>query len=399
MKNKNIPFPLVVKSCNDLKAVRYNGYLLDVKQKRQIRRGKRYAFFMDFLIMNLKGIPIFEDVTKFNFEFSDYGTKTFENKVTINYEGKRFATMVFNPRSRVMPAELVQFQLENYLFYTMPLKELGELVKEVIGAMGLKYKGLNRLDLALDMAIQGEYVTNVLQALNLQYLRVSGRKKKIQYHYETQNGVQVLEGATIGKRSSGRMLRIYNKTKENEKTLKTYINDAYDKIGIDKSDVWRYEFQLGNAFLRKIEINFENLFDIDFLFNLFNEGNNNHFSLKHNTGKKETNKEKDFYLFDFYHVRKYLGYLKVGITRLKRNIKESFIGQQRIIKGLMRSYFSSGQNKDYLTPIDSIINDFRLWSWFEKKKLPYIKEFYKAGIFKTVDVDLLKMDLNVNIEL
>jgi hypothetical protein len=393
------------KNRNDFKAVRYNGYLLDenktndglkaFKDDIQLNNGA-YAFFVDYLILNLKGIPNLDE-NKLFFEVAEYGTKTFENKVTINHKYEKFCTIVFNPRSKILAQDLVQLQIENHLFYTHPLSELKERLNDILKILGLKFHSVNRLDLALDMSNQNDFIYNVIQSLNSNQLRISGRKKKMTFHAETNKGLVEFEGVTVGKRTTGRMLRLYNKTKENERTLKTYIYDAWGKLKINRDDVWRFEYQMHNSWLRTVNFQLNDLFDNDFLFNLFLEANNKHFTIKHNTGKSEVNKEQDFHLFDRDYLAKQIKVLKVAIQRIKRNIKQSFIGQQRIIKGLVRSYFSSGQNTVYLEPINSILDDFHLWSWFMEKKQWYIKEFYEKGIFKTLDLDKLQIDLGIEL--
>lgn len=388
------------KSQSDLVSGRYNRYLLDNKNlanwsEVQVNNGI-YAFFMDFLIINLKGIPLFNS-NKLTIIQDDYGTRSYKNKCTVSFRGQKVATLVYNARPAFINKLLCQMQLENHLFYTLPLSDIKELVQTLMDELNLKFTGINRLDLALDMSNQNEFIKNVVHGLNAQQLRISGRQKKVVYYYETKNGVQELEGISVGNRTNGRFMRCYNKTKENSKNLKTYIRDAWGNLKINAYDVWRYEYQLKNAYLSTVKMSFDDLFDKEFLFNLFLEANKNHFQLKYNTGKKETNKEKDFKMFCPRMLSRILKVLKNPVTRIKRNIKESFIGQQRIIKGLMRSYFSSGQNSDYLAPLKAMIDDFHLWSWFARKRFHYIEEFYKQGIFKTVDIEKIYNDLGVEL--
>jgi len=279
------------------------------------------------------------------------------------------------------------------------LFKIGALLKELYRSMGLAFKSFNRVDVAVDFCGVSHDVEGVVRSLAVNALRVSGRKKAINFYSETVKGNTVYEGVKIGSRTSSRFLRIYHKTKELKSNLKTYILDSWAALGLDKSNVWRYEYQINAAFLRDLEgLTIDSLMTKDGIYSLLKKAQNNHFELRYNTGKKEVNKEKPFYMFDWDVLENTVKTVASEIKKIKRVVKETFIGQQRMIKGLLRSYFSKRQKRiEYLLPLKIMLNDFDLWEWFGKKLPFYIDEFSKKMIIGEADLRTFNDDFIVEI--
>lgn len=110
-------------------------------------------------------------------------------------------------------------------------------------------------------------------------------------------------------------MRIYNKTLELSINPKQYISDYHKNQGLaDDVPVWRMEYQLNARFFdnlykckdisQKGDIKHElvseritwAIFDIENLIALFQLAEKNHFELRYNTGKSQTNKETPYLL-------------------------------------------------------------------------------------------------------
>ncbi len=362
---------------------RYNGDLLDTG----------YALNIDYLVLNLSGVPITDSLDGLTIDVAEYGTKVFEKRAALTYQNEAFGSMVFKPRSSVLDENLVQLQLENHLFYTSTPDQLKMKVKSVLEILGLDYSGINRLDIALDFSGEQHDIAELLKGVfNGDYL-ISGREKDVNVYTKTKKGKIDFTGIQIGKRSSSRFCRIYDKTREMQTgTLKPYISTLWESLGMTGS-IWRYEYQLSNKYLSEQEhLSLEVLFSKNFIYNLLDKARSNHFEIKHNTGKSELNKEQTFEFIDFEVVAKVVGLVKGAIGKLKRTIKETFIGQQRMVKGLLRSYFSSNHDVRFLLPVRRILNDFDLWEWYDRKISQYLAEFRDKEKIKLMDLSLYESD-------
>jgi len=369
---------------------KYNGNLLDESEKKS----KKYGLFLDFLKINYKGFPNFDYVTGLKVDKQPYGTKTFKNLYKLSYRGHEFGVLENEPRSAIIDKTLNQFKLSNHLFYTLPAESIQNLLEEFTKSVGLTYYSLNRVDIALDFEGAKHDVHGLVKGFHNNELLISGRQKKVDFYTHTIKGKIETTGVKIGSRTTSRFLRIYNKTLESKSNIKTDITDAWQKFGL-KGEIWRYEYQLNSAFLRDLEaVDLNTIFSDNGLYNLLKKANSNHFDIKYNTGKKETNKEASFELFSWRSVRACLNVIFDEVKRIKRNIKETFIGQQRMIKGLLRSYFSTGQRLEYIVPLKIMLDDFQLWEWFGKKLPFYLDEFVKAQYIKTFDRKLFINDMN-----
>ncbi|MGX1930210.1 replication initiation factor domain-containing protein [Flagellimonas sp. 2504JD4-2] len=365
---------------------RYNGDLLDTG----------YAINLDYLILNLSGSPLTESFDGLKIDVADYGTKVFAHRATLTYLDESFGTMVFKPRSSVIDENLVQLQLENHLFYTDTPEKLRDKVKTVIDILGLEFSGVNRLDIALDFSEKQHDIPNLLRGIFNGEFLISGREKDVNVYTKTTKGKIEFTGVQIGKRSSSRFCRIYNKSREMQTgSLKAYINTLWETLGF-KGNVWRYEYQLSNKYLTEIEgVSLDNLFSKNFIYNLLERAKSNHFEIKHNTGKSEVNKEETYQFIDFGKVGRAVGTIRGAIGKLVRTIKETFIGQQRMIKGLLRSYFSSNHDVRFLLPVRRILNDFDLWDWYDRKISQYIHEFKFREMIKCVDLRIYEEDFKL----
>lgn len=362
----------------------YGDYLDDLKM----------MFFSDLLIINMKGIPVVRDGNSFVFEAREYGTKIFTYLVDVVCEGQKFGTITFKPRSHNNAHDLVQFRFDNAVFYTISFFDLKQRLKRLMNWLNLEFIGVSRMDLCIDYTDDANLTEKTINAVLLGKLRVSGRKKDFKPFSHTENGVMKITGLQVGNRKNMRFMRIYDKRLEmQEKGTKEYILDSWRANGL-RGQIYRYEISMSSKFFRNIkDVTLENIFDKDWLLSLMELAKKNFFDLKFNTGKSEINKEKSIDFMSFQVVRKLVKSSFKFVARITRTIKESLIGQKRIIKGLLRSYVSNGQDCRYLTPIKAYLQQYQLKDWFYQKIGLYMHEFQKTQIIRDFDYRQFREDL------
>jgi hypothetical protein len=346
---------------------------------------------IDYLILNLKGSltqNIHSDLLTSDFTNPfmltqhEYGTKSMCELYDLLYCDVKIGVLSAVPRSNIIPFDLVQLQFENHLFYTYSLNDLQQIVFCLTEFFNLSFESINRVDIAKDQCQPTINYKNLFDNITTGHLKIKGREKNIQAFYSTTNGVPDFNGFSIGKRSSSRYLRIYNKTKALQvlNDPKTYISQYFDENGLNTCDpVWRFEYQLNNSFftyLRKTDLVITwQIFNIDTLIQLIILAEKNHFELVYNTGKKETNKEQP-YIFNNWHYVKmvYKSFVSYAISKIKKPFEVSINIQKRLIKGLFREYYV---NKDPIVFVNlyRVINQYFLKDWFRTKSKFYFSEF------------------------
>lgn len=343
---------------------------------------------IDFLIMNFKGSLAYnknpfnlpDDAKPFSLHLHEYGNKVFKSVYDVFYCDERIGIINADPRSNIIASDLIQFQIENHLFYTNTLSELKRMVTDFVNYFAVQFEGINRLDICVDAKENRlKYKNLYFDLLNGKKL-LKGREKSISAHSLTKKGRGDFNGFTVGKRSSSRFLRIYNKTValRDDKTNKDYISDWHGRNNLCASpglDIWRFEYQLNSRFFtdkreQNETINWQ-IFDYNKLVELFNYARSNHFEVVHNTGKTETNKELEYCILDFSQLQKTPHSF---ISKLRRVFTPSITIQKRLVKSLFRQYYIE-QGLHYLYPLTRIVKEYSLTDWFVSKYDFYIREF------------------------
>lgn len=349
---------------------------------------------IDYLILNFKGslaaqkhgLKIYsEDYSNpFTLLKHERGNKTFSEMYDLFYYDDKIGILNAVPHSSIIAADLVQLQFENHLFYTNELKDLSQLVLELVDYFALTLEGINRLDIALDKKENSIKYNDLYVDLVTGKKLIKGREKNISAHNITRKGRAQFNGFTIGKRSSSRFLRVYNKTEalKQPTQAKPYIDDYHKNNGLVASaglDIWRFEYQLNNSFftyLQKLGKNITyQIFEPDTLIQLIQMAEKNHFEIVYNTGKTETNKEKPFILHDWQVLYDRLkSKVEYCVTRIKKVFEPSIVVQKRLIKSLFRQYYIC-PTWAYLYPLTNLIKEYNLKDWFCGKYDFYIHEF------------------------
>ncbi len=364
---------------NNPVAVKYNGNQLD----------KHNTCSFDFMVFNYAGKPRLERInSRIKIELQPYGTQVFEKVAKVFIDDIVFFSMVWQPRNHNLGENLVQIKLENHLLYRMELKEVQKWLEWFTCEIGVKYSGVSRLDVCADFQNGGDFFRDMIKQIIIEDVLISGREKRVKIFNEvtgvygkTKRGKIKFNGFSIGKKSSMKFLRIYNKSLEMEEVkYKHHIAQHWKREGFtDLSDVWRFEYSLDSRFMREYNVQFEDIFNDDFITMLLKTAYNNHFELKANTGKKEINKEKTVYKFDFSRVTRAVKVLEKVVEDIKETVQKSVVSIKRQIKGLYRSYYSTNE-QDFYNAIGLHLNSYDLRDWFELKKESYLQEFYKETL-------------------
>lgn len=344
---------------------------------------------IDYLILNFKGkldyhkqpFNLPDDIKPFHLVSKQYGTKVFKSCYELFYCDERVGVLMAEPRSNVIDSELIQFQFENYLFYQNTLSELGKMVTDFVNYYDVKFHGVNRLDICCDTKENRLKYENLYTELIRGSKLLKGREKNISAYMLTKKGRSQFNGFTVGKRSSARFLRIYNKTVaiSLEEGKKDYIKNWHEKNGLYATpglDIWRFEYQLNNRFFADKKEQGEDItwqiFSYNHLLELFTYARINHFEPVYNTGKTETNKEKSFEFLDFDALK------KLEWQYISKMPRKPFIASvttvKRLAKGLFRQYYIN-PNLAFLYPLHCVLKEYNLLKWFENKYPFYVHEF------------------------
>lgn len=366
---------------------------------------------IDYLIINLKGtlteqkhgLNIYKGtiLNPFTLVANEYGNKTFKNVYELYHNDLKIGVLQSDPRSNIIPSDLIQLQFENHLFYTQSLNDLQQLIVKFSDFFSCQFESINRIDIAKDTVRNDSFYKNIYNDLVTGVLKVKGREKNIQGYHVTKQGLTTFTGFSIGKRASSRFLRVYNKSLalSDPKNPKTYINDFFQKNLKTVENVWRFEYQLNSSFftyLRKINmpITFE-LFHYDTLIQLIELAEKNHFELVENTGKKEANKEKPFVLNNWTVLRQSVNAVKsYAVSRIKKAFEVTINMQKRVVKGLLRQYYIS-QETIFLYTLSKVVNEYNLKTWFSSKLDFYFNEFKNKEKYKN-HFDVLAFNHNIN---
>jgi hypothetical protein len=349
---------------------------------------------IDYLIINLEGQPFgeFPEHSKFRLKPYEYGTKIFELRADLYYEDLKIGIYTARPRSAIMSEQFAQLQFENNLFYTLSNDALRGVINAFCDETNYIFKSVNRLDICLDKSdINNSYRNLYSNVVAGNYL-ISGRPKNLQSYFETYKGKSVLNGFQIGKRTSDKIIRCYNKTLSLQLTEKPYINEYYSNNGLKNDNVWRFEYQLNSAFFRglnehsKADVNISQamtwgIFDKANLYELLKIANKGFFELRENTGKSQVNKEKLIVLFDFDFLQSQITKFNPIIKRLKKVVLSSTTIKKRLAKSLFREYYANNQDISYIVALNLLLEDMdmttenQLLVWFQNKLHFYLHEF------------------------
>lgn len=186
---------------------------------------------------------------KTTFKRVSNGNKFYNDLYHIYNRGKKYGVALMNSRdAKLMPLDDIQMQVVNNKLY-----ETGWLddLKQMTTDLQAKWHNFTRIDIAID----GGNFLNIFDLWHSKKLKKTGRAAVNTYH---NNNVETT-GFYIGSSKSKKKIKIYNKSKELNKSNKAYIGHFWKLNGLDTStDVHRLELTIRNEEMKKFkDINWE----------------------------------------------------------------------------------------------------------------------------------------------
>lgn len=194
----------------------------------------------------------------------DYGTKIFSRAAEVYYSDDEKPLLLGNitwaPRSSAINFRSVCLKLHNSILYS---SRWYELLMLAINELHLEYRGITRLDLAYDC----NKLKNGLLPLSLinnylakKILKIGNNSPVVSYKSlgyiiglsldkaTKQQAVSlkesVINAVTFGQKTSGIQVQIYDKSLELKTHFKSWIVEEWERVGLDKSKVWRFEMRI-----------------------------------------------------------------------------------------------------------------------------------------------------------
>lgn len=218
------------------------------------------VFSIDWFAANFIGAV--ENKGFFEFEPLGYGSRQFGLLHTVKWRGFDVGTVASCPTLPSLPKSFLQFKMDNAWLYDSAFEYI---VEDLMGMLGWKWHSLSRLDLAMDFHCFENGLAPqdfIKRFMGGKYSLVSKAKFAV---YGEADGKNSFESLTIGSRQSPCRVYLYNKTKElNEVAYKSWIVNAWEKAGLDKSrDVWRLEVSIKHDGMKLVEVDSGDVFGFD----------------------------------------------------------------------------------------------------------------------------------------
>lgn len=238
----------------------------------------KHTINLDWLEFMLSGILVEFDAPLDRYEYDNgniilakkaMGTKIFKYSYEVYSGGKLFGQVHLCPRNpEILKSDCIQFKLENNVLY-----EVGVLqeCKYILNKLHWAVLNVTRVDIALDgvevLSLMDRFVKGEIEKLG---------KAKVKPYF---TGKRIIEGFDVGSRSSNKWITGYNKTKELEISNKVYIQEFWERSGLDCSgDVQRLELKLRNEELKKIiAFDWRELDNFEYLASIFRSTMKNFF--------------------------------------------------------------------------------------------------------------------------
>lgn len=222
--------------------------------------------WIEFTCMAKSALLICQD-DRFTTEAMETGSPYFRERFVIKYNNFPIAMMECKPRPSYLDPNLIKIKLENYCNYCF---DVHTLVKDIVCAFEFSFKNFTRMDYSIDFQesdTEGS-INDFLEDVSAGKIRMKG--KSLVIHRASNSDIT---GVSFGKRASGLMCTIYNKTTHmRQRVDKPYIRETWQAAGFDQEEsVYRMEFSCGRPRTENISEDFETLgtfHSIDLLSNI-----------------------------------------------------------------------------------------------------------------------------------
>lgn len=338
----------------------------------------------------------------------DFQTRHFKTVYRVSVAGQDLGVLSLNPSSTVSYNEKsCSLKVTNCCFYANTWYELVERLKS---SLGLEFRNITRLDIALDTTC-----TNLLN-LTDSYFHSQDKGEQQDIKYLGRSSIQMFAtnikgnvyknfkfGVPRSKNSKiNRTFTIYNKTHELEISEKEYIANFHKLNGLVGSDVYRHELRLQSQFIRKINRSFvdmetaelseaepiklEDINAPEFLNSLYKYSLSKFVEFTTHSGCKNVTNRLRYNLFSF----ELLPCDQLYFERVKPSNSAPTQTAKCTVGFLVNEYFTSpvNDNGDYeissiVGSIVDIVSRYDLSDWFNKKfvswqfKIDCHVDFYK----------------------
>lgn len=191
----------------------------------------------------------------YNLIVEDGQTPLFQRVLKLVHNGRRYATILQEPRNKVITARATMIKLDNRVLYS---EQFVQLLYDLMEAIGARYKGITRLDLCCDFnKLHGglnvqrfiKAFLNGVEGVKGDIVRVGSNKFMI---VGSKDGASIsnINSIRFGSFKSKVGAYIYNKTLElKEVKDKPWIREVWKQAGLisdEKTPVWRAEISINS---------------------------------------------------------------------------------------------------------------------------------------------------------
>lgn len=336
---------------------------------------KSPLFTVDYLELNLKGVLPFDEenkqVGKFRFELSEKKTRFYNNYYNVFHGSRLFGVMLTKPRSPILPANSIQFKVDNQHFYNSA--DWVNTIYELLQENRLSFNSVTRLDLACDFEsfANGWGIGDFVEKFITGKIERLGRVSKLSPHYELIEGKAIATGFLWGKRSSEKYARCYDKIRElKQQPSKQYILEYLRNNGL-KGDVTRFEFTVTSKEVAKYpDFLLADLIDCKKLHSLFHAFKENYFQFVKSEGKKVKKRQKPVNLLEWEGLRLTKAYAKISKKTENLTVRGVMLG----VKSCLREFYIQN-DKDACIMALRMAGEHAILDYLEKRYTFYFSEF------------------------
>lgn len=317
-------------------------------------------------------------------EFTDLTSKFFGAICNLYVDGYKVGEVKFNPKSAFIGDETIQFKFENYMLYT---NDFTSYVSYFIEKLNWKFNHIIRLDIASDVIKHNVLNFIQKQKANPDKITLKGKRKNVSINLVG----EVYQTVYFGSASSDKFIKVYNKTKELQKSNKKHIEVFWKYNGLDfkNNEVERVELTLRQKHLK--HINVYGLNNANYLASICRTHFVNYFDFSEvysSHGKKYT---KDvtpirFSQFETQLLPKYKFVPKYSVKPIKTELKRLYFNS--LIELEQCNMLGGVNNLDVTTEyymaqinitkvINRLVNVYHLEAYFKQNKPFWLKEYEK----------------------
>lgn len=349
-----------------------------------------FLVFTDWLTYSVKlhcTDPLFYPTPDWDFVLLPHNGRSFKNLVEVYYKNEKFAILSYGGYGAISNFS-GQLQIENSFLYG-DQQTLRQNIFWLSKEIGFEIETVSRLDIAIDFPEDSPLfprASSVVSDLYAGRLLLAGREKDFNVYSHVKNGALCVTGLSLGKRSSSRFLRFYNKSNELETKPKDYIQKFHTMLN-PSCPVWRLEVQLNGSFWNQIKESGKELalWGERYL-NIVQIALDGFFSFHLNQGKSETNKNDTIDLINWPKVHDLKPNQWETITKKARNVVNDPIKKaQRAIKANFREYVKDQTEILPLMTLGLYAHKYALYNWLDLKISQWIfdldrqKKEYQSG--------------------